>query len=115
MRDGWPVSLGNVSMLGSLCPPVPMGPTVDRRRMEMSNITAVSGKRKGHLGKYGTRIKSGCKGFDMYNLYSELKWGVEVAAVVPQAPPLCYERKQQCYDKHSSSHSKIIPTKSELT
>ena len=81
----------------------------------MSNITAVAEKRKGHLGNYSTRTKCGWKGFDMYNIYSELKWGVEVAAVVPQAPPLCYERKQQCYDKRSSPHSKIIPTKSELT
>ena len=73
------------------------------------------GRKKGHLGKYSTKPKSGWKGFGIYNIYSELKRGVEVAAVVPQAPPLCYERKQQCYDKHSSSHSKITPTKSELT
>ena len=32
MTNRWPVSPGKVPLLGSPCPPVPMGSTADRRR-----------------------------------------------------------------------------------
>ena len=46
VTNRWPVSPGKVPLLGSPCPPVPVGSTADRRKMEVPNSIAVACKVK---------------------------------------------------------------------
>ena len=80
MTDWWPVSPGNVPLLGSLCLPVLMRSTVDRKRMELPNITAVAGKVKGTWPHTVLGLKLAAWQSSINNVN---RWG-EVAAVVPQ-------------------------------